>query len=122
MEIKRITRNADGLIEGVNYITNDKGQIDWRKMIKPEFLVVHKQAFEKRGEQVPASIEGLEDKDLLILLGGIKDLARLRGYTKSAPSHIVVPSPEMVSVGWEITWIPNIETEGQAVTTGDSAD
>ena len=42
--IKRITRDGDGLIAdgSVEYKFTDDGQIDWRKMIKPEYLVPNK--------------------------------------------------------------------------------
>jgi hypothetical protein len=115
MEIQNIVRNGFGLFRDVNYVLNDKGLVDWRKMINPEFLVPNAQKFEKQGKTVPVSIEGLEDKDLLILLGGIKDLARLRGYTRV--SHVATsPTPEYVVSVCTIDFIPNFETEGHPVT------
>lgn len=111
---RQITRNQDGLITDVDYQFNDKGQIDWRKMIRPEFLVVNTQRFQQLNKPVPTSIEGLEDRDLLILLAGIKDLARVRGYT-SVDYAIVSPSSDYVLAKCSIGWIPNYETENRVV-------
>ena len=38
----KITRDTDGLIKGVDYVFNEDGLIDWRKMIKTEHLVPNK--------------------------------------------------------------------------------
>lgn len=115
MDIKRSVRNVDGLLADVTYIFNEKGNVDWRKMIRPEFLVVNTQRFEKKGVEIPTSTEGLDDRDLLILLAGIKDLARLRGY-ESVSHSVSAPTPEYVVSTCSISWIPNFETEGRSVT------
>lgn len=121
---KRFERNEYGLIAdgSVNYVFNDDGTINWRKMIKPEFLVPNKQKLEQAGKEVPKTIEGLEDKYLLILLGGIKELAQTRGFVSSSPSHIVSPSNDYVVVGHVITWIPNYETENRSITSSGIGD
>jgi len=113
---KLFKRNDLGLIDDQNikYIFNDDGTINWRKMIKPEYLVANKQSFERYGKTVPKSIEGLEDKDLLILLGGIKELAQMRGYTSIKHSPVCPTSDYVVNV-CTIEWIPNYETENRAV-------
>tara|TARA_R110001583_G_C5608155_1_gene405088 strand:- start:960 stop:1601 length:642 start_codon:yes stop_codon:yes gene_type:complete len=49
-------------------------------MIKPEFLYPNKGWFDARNKPIPNTIEGLDDKQLLIMLGGIKELAKMRGY------------------------------------------
>ena len=69
-------RNGEGLLENANYIFNEDGSIDWRAMIKSEFLYPNKGWFEARSQALPDSIDGLEDKQLLIMLGGIKELAK----------------------------------------------
>lgn len=114
MELKQIKRDANGLIDGIQYTYNEDGFIDWRKMIKPEFLVPNKQLFENAGKSIPNSIEGLEDKDLLILLAGIKYLARVRGYS-SVEYTLCSPAPEYVSAVCKITWNPNYETENKSI-------
>lgn len=116
LTFKLLTRDEHGLMKGdrSQYVFNESGMIDWRKMVKPEFLVANRQNFERRNKPVPTSIEGLEDKDLLILLGGIKELAQIRGFT-SVKYEVVSPSPEYVVATCSITWIPNYETEGKEV-------
>jgi hypothetical protein len=122
MEIKPIVRDVHGLIQGINYIITDEGQrVDWRKMVKPEYLVPNKFSFEKDGKAVPTSIEGLEDKDLLILLGGIKELVKLRGFL-TINQAITAPSRELVSCACHITWLPNFETEGKTLVSAGTAD
>jgi hypothetical protein len=73
-------RNGHGLLENAEYIFNEDGSVNWRAMIKPEFLYPNKGWFEARNKAVPTSSEGLDDKQLLIMLGGIKELAKMRGY------------------------------------------
>ena len=102
------SRNAWGLIENVNYITNEDGSINWRAMVKPEFLFPNRGWFESRNQKVPTSIEGLEDHQLLIKLGGIKELAKLRGY-KSVKYDVIKCEPNYVAAKCGITWIPNYE-------------
>ena len=105
----KITRDADGLIKGVKYIYNEDGLIDWRKMIKAEHLVPNK---DRTSE---TDVSKLKDNELIILLGGIKDLAQMRGFT-DVKHTVSCPSPDYVVSTCTITWVPNYETEGNAVT------
>ena len=73
-------RNEHGLLENVDYEFNEDGSVNWRAMIKEEFLYPNKDWFASRKKDVPTSVEGLSDKQLLIMLGGIKELAKMRGY------------------------------------------
>lgn len=113
---KVFKRNEFGLIddEKVNYVFNEDSLIDWRKMVRTEFLVPNKQNFERFGRAVPKTIEGLEDRDLLILLGGIKELAQIRGYN-SVKHTVTSPTNDYVVSECSINWIPNYETEGRSV-------
>ena len=77
-------RNEHGLLENVDYEFNEDGTVNWRAMIKPEFLYPNKGWFDVRNKPVPTSTEGLDDKQLLIMLGGIKELAKMRGYSTVA--------------------------------------
>lgn len=120
---RKITRNDYGLINdgSVSYVFTPEGLVDWRKMINPKWLVPNKQSFERFGRPVPETIDGLEDKDLLILLGGIKELAKIRGYIEVR--HIPFsPSSDYVISACSITWIPNYETENRVVTFTDIGD
>lgn len=112
---KTFERNAYGLLKGESYVYNDDGTINWRKMIKPEFLAPNKQYFERFGKKTPDSIEGLEDKELIILLGGIKELASKRGFNHVCHT-IVAPNADYVASTCSITWIPNYETGNREVT------
>lgn len=116
-------RNEYGLIcdGAINYVYNEDGTINWRKMVKPEFLVPHKQVFEKTGKPVPTSIEGLTDKELLILLGGLKDLAATRGFA-SCTYDVVAPTTEYVVAICRIEWIANYETQGRSVVSSGIGD
>jgi hypothetical protein len=112
-ELKPITihRDKSGLITTpkIDYVFNEDGFIDWRKMIKPEHLVSNRQRTQE------ADVSSLEDKDLLILLGGIKELAQVRGYS-SVEYSVKSPARDYVVATCMITWIPNFETEGRQVT------
>jgi len=112
---KVIKRNEHGLIENFNYKYTEEGLIDWRSLINPKFLVPNKQNFEKKGKVVPNSIAGLDDRDLLILLQGIKEISAVRGFY-SVDYNIVSPNENFVVACCRITWIPNFETEGNPVT------
>ena len=107
-------RNRYGLIAGVDYIYNDDGSVDWRAMINPEHLYPNAEYFTARSEEIPDSIEGLEDNQLLIKLAGIKELARLRGFT-SVDYEIVESSPTRAVVMCTIGFIENYETSGKFV-------
>lgn len=110
-------RNLYGLIENsyINYIFNEDGTINWRKMIKHEYLVPNRQKTQE------TDVTKLDDKDLLILLGGIKELAQIRGYI-DVSYKVVAASDTYFATSCKITWIPNYETEGRAVTFEALAD
>ena len=114
---KTIKRGANGLISQpkVDYIFTEEGMIDWRKMVKPEFLAPNRQKTKE------TDVSKIEDKDLLILLGGIKNLAHLRGYT-NVSYNVCTPHPSYVVATCSITWTPNYETEGQEVSFSAIAD
>ena len=62
-------RNEHGLLENIDYTFNEDGSVDWRSMVKDEFLYPNKGWFEARKKDVPKSIDGLKDNHLLIMLG-----------------------------------------------------
>lgn len=103
-------RDSLGLFPNVSYKFNDDGSINWRAMVKSEHLFPNKGWFEIRNKPVPQSIEGLADYQLLIKLGGIKELAKLRGF-KSVKYEIVKCETNYVSIKCGITWIPNYEAD-----------
>jgi hypothetical protein len=114
---KLITRNKYGLIEdaNINYIYNDDGTINWRKMVKTEYLVNNRQKTQE------TDVSKLDDKDLLILLGGIKELAQIRGYSK-VEYNVVSANDVYFATSCRITWLPNYETDGREIVFESLAD
>lgn len=105
--LKKIERDEFGLVKGYNYIFDEGGKVNWRKLIKPEYLVP------MRGVE-ETDITKLQDKDLMILLQGTKELADLRGY-KSVTYKIINASPEYCCASCNIKWIGNYESEGREI-------
>ena len=113
-----IKRNQYGLLEdkNVNYVFNDDGSVNWRKMVKSEFLVANRDRTDE------TDISKLEDHELIILLGGLKDLANIRGYS-SVTYNVAHASPEYVCASCSIVWIGNYETQnGESVLFQSVAD
>ncbi len=108
-EIKR--SEETGLITSpkIKYIFDDNGMVDWRKMLKSKHL------YPNPSKNISETdVTKLRDGDLCILLGGIKELAQIRGYT-NIEYDINCPSSDYVVATCKITWIPNYETEGKEV-------
>ena len=105
-------RNEHGLLENVDYEFNEDGSVNWRAMIKEEFLYPNKDWFVSRKKDAPNSVEGLSDKQLLIMLGGIKELAKLRGYT-SINFKVNNVSDGYVTAKCTICWQQNYETDSE---------
>lgn len=117
----KFSRDEDGLLSNVDYEFNEDGSINWRAMVKEEHLFPNKLWFHNRGKDTPRSIEGLADHQLLIKLGGIKELAKLRGF--SDLSYKVVKCEEdHVAVICQMTFLPNYETFGEPITFQDMAN
>ena len=114
---EKLKRNEDGLLSNppVDYVFNEDGSVNWRKMVRTEFLVANKQ----RTQQTDVS--QLEDRDLLILLGGIKELAQIRGFT-DVYYTVHTASQEYFSTTCTIEWIPNYETDNKVVSFSALAD
>ena len=104
-----LSRDSDGLLENAEYIFNEDGMVDWRKMVKTEHLVNNRQKTKEK------DVTKLKDTELLILLAGIKELAQIRGYT-DVTYDVTSPSSDYVVATCTISWIPNFETEGRKVT------
>jgi len=116
----RFQRDENGLLKNIQYEFNDDGSVNWRSMIKEEYLFPNKSWFELRKKDVPRSIDGLKDHQLLIKLGGIKELARLRGFT-SVSFHTEKCEKDHVAVICSIEFIKNYET-GETVCFQDMAN
>lgn len=114
-------RDENGLLLNAGYEFNEDGSINWRAMIKDEHLFPNKSWFESRNKEVPSSAEGLEDHQLLIKLGGIKELAKLRGF-RNVSYTIHRCDAQHVAVTCGINFLPNYETAGEEVYFEDAAN
>lgn len=121
-------RDKYGLIKSASYAFNEDGSINWRAMIKPEYLYPNKDWFELRKQPVPESIENLNDKQLLIMLAGIKEVAKLRGF-RSVSYKVNHVANAYVVAQCRIEWNGNYETnyvpivyEDVANASADNAD
>jgi hypothetical protein len=113
--IKTVERDENGLVKGIDYIFRDDGTIDWRKMVKPEYLAINVKNVKE------TDVSKVNDEDLIILLAGLKDLAKLRGFT-SVKFQIATASSQYVAAKCSIEWRPNYETEQIPVTYEAIAD
>lgn len=114
-------RNEFGLVEDVEYKYNEDGSINWRAMIPTEHLYPNKGWFEARNQPMPNSTEGLEDYQLLIKLSGIKELAKLRGFS-NVNYDVVKCEMDHVAIKCSIDWLGNFESENQPITFQDIAN
>jgi hypothetical protein len=112
---KVIKRNEHGLMDEVNYVFQEDGMVDWRKMVKNNHIVPN------RDNTAETDVSKLKDKDLIILLAGLKEVAQIRGI-KSVKYDIVSASPEYVCMKCGITWAANYETEGCEIYFEGTAD
>jgi hypothetical protein len=113
---------STGLVKGVQYAyCEDTGLINWRKMVDKEFLVANAARLPDGVNPKDVNIDNLNDNELLILLGGIKNLAQLRGYTSvKYIVHSVSQSYAAITCG--IEWLPNFETGMEPVYFEATAD
>jgi len=108
--LENFKRDENGLLfkPNVPYQFNDDGSINWRAMIRQEFLVSNKERTRE------TDVSKLEDKDLIILLGGIKELAQIRGFT-NVNYTVTSPTPDYVVAVCSINFIGNYETANKEV-------
>ena len=111
----KFSRDENGLLDGTDYIFYEDGTIDWRAMVKSHFLVPNRQKTSK------TDVSSLEDSQLIILLGGIKDLAQIRGFSR-VEYKVHQATPEYACVSCSIEWIPNFETQGRSVVFESTAN
>jgi hypothetical protein len=116
---RKYRRDTLGLLKSVEYVFNEDGSIRWRDMIKPEFLYVNKEYFDRFNKEIPTSTDGLKDNQLSIMLGGIKELAKLRGFNKVSYKLTHEKGGDHVSAACTINWIPNYESNFREVSFED---
>lgn len=116
-------RLENGLVEGIDY-KYENGRINWRAMVPKEFLYInvqHKDRLEKRLNKKfeDITVEEVDDKELILLLGGIRYLMELRGIN-SLYSSIFSASQDYAAVNCQIEFIPNLENP-TGLTYSDNA-
>jgi hypothetical protein len=122
---KRIKlRNQEtGLLNGKDHPLDENGFVNWRAMIDKKFFVLNQWNYARKfgidiavltEEEKQEHLNTAKDEDLLVLLGGFKSVARLRGYS-SINSELVSSDAEKSVVKVTITWIPNFETDFNTV-------
>lgn len=107
--------NKYGLVEGVGYIFNEDGKVDWKKMIPRKYLVINRQKEEEIQKELgkpieEVSIEEIDEKNLLVLLAGFRYLANLRGFSELTYDRPSIGPNGEVSVACTIIWDGNYET------------
>ena len=117
----KFRRNTFGLLDNVDYHFSEDGSVNWRSMIKDEHLFPNKSWFDLRKKDMPRTIDGLSDHQLLIKLSGIKELAKLRGFS-DVSYETVKCQDDHVAVICKIKFLPNYETGGQVVEFQDMAN
>lgn len=117
----KFNRSETGLLKNLSYKYNDDGTINWKAMVKPEFLVPNKDKFTANTDISSIDVTQLDDSQLLILLGGIKDVACIRGFTE-VNYDVITARQDYVAVKCNISWIPNYETDMVPVKFSALAD
>lgn len=123
---KAFERDENGLLSHVEYFFKEDSSINWRAMVKPEHTVLNlqykpeiEQKYQKRVEDI--KVNEVEDKFLLILLAGFKELAYIRGYN-SVTYDVVKADRDFVAAKCRIVWTPNFETNGKELVFESLAD
>lgn len=128
-QLKKIERDENYLIKGFNYKFTSDGLVDWRSAIPSQFFYINndtqnrdkiEKKYGKPYKDIDIIADNVQDSDLVILLGGIKYLARLRGF-KSVSYNIVESNPEYVSINCSIVFCGNYETEFRDIEYQDNA-
>lgn len=112
--VKHQYRDEKGLLIGVPHSFTEDGLVNWVALI-PDKYIVAKTGFEDK------PFEELRDNEKLILLGGFKHLAKLRGYRRVG-YHAFTADGSLVSMSCCIRWLPNFETEMEEVDFESCAD
>jgi hypothetical protein len=115
------SRDEHGLLGNVQYTFNEDGSVNWRAMIGDEHLFPNRGWFEGRGKDVPRTAQGLGDHQLLIKLSGIKELAKLRGFSDLSYDAVKCEL-DHVAVICRMTFMPNYETCGNPIEFQDMAN
>ncbi len=119
-------RLENGLIDGLNYIRDEKtNKIDWFKMIPPEYLYINqdkKNQIEKRLGKTFNEIQVSEalEIELVITLQGIRWLLDTRGY-KNVDIKIDAANQEYAAATCKIIFLPNEEENVEQTFTANAS-
>jgi hypothetical protein len=121
----RILRDVDGLLINIKHSFKGNGFVDWRAMIPFEHVVLNREKFLKKDTPVDvdklseveykALFDKSEDKDKLIKLAGLKEVAQIRGYDRMTTEVKEFTSGPVATC--KIDWLPNFETNFRYVQT-----
>ncbi|MDO8609371.1 MAG: hypothetical protein Q7R95_02395 [bacterium] len=125
--LKKIERDENGLIKGLEYKYTEEGLVDWKAMIPSKFLYVNPsnkekmtKKYNKPYDEIDPIKDNVEDIDLVQLLAATKFLLRLRGFN-SVDFSIRETNENYAAVSCIIGFIPNYESEGREVSYCDNA-
>lgn len=110
---------ATGLIFGHPYKFTPEGRVDWRAMVNPKFLYVANEykdrVVKEQGKPIDqVDILTVRDDWLRIRLGGINQLANLRGYN-TLEYELVAATDNKAACVCRMEFIGNFETDGKPV-------
>jgi len=112
-------RDANGLISGLKHQFREDGFVDWKRMIPKEFVVPNEEVTTVEGADA-SDVDELEDYQKLVLLGGTKELAKIRGLISRKTKIDYVGDYKAVAT-CELTFVGNYETGGIPLVYSDSA-
>lgn len=109
-------RDARGLVKGIIYHFTPEGRIDWRRMVDARFLYITNEFKDKACQEQGKPLAELDlmkvnEKWLRMTIGGINQLANLRGYMSLEYPHVHV-TDSCVTATCAMQFIGNFETEG----------
>lgn len=123
-------RLSNGLVEGVNYVRDEKtGKINWLKTMPIEYLYIKsdpknkariEQKYGKKYEELDIIADKIEDSDLCLTLPGIRWLLEVRGYN-SCDIRLDTASIDYVAATCKIEFIENEECKEQRFTSNACA-
>jgi len=119
--LKKIERDENNLIKGFDYKFTTEGLVDWRSLVKKEYLYPNPQnkeklaqKYNKKYEELDVVNDKIEDIDLVIKLAGLRELARVKGF-KSIEYRPIVASESYCATVCRIVWIGDFESENREI-------
>lgn len=118
-------RLETGLIDGISYVYDESGKINWLKMIPEKFLYINPQKKESLEKRLNKKFEDItlaetQDTDQIITLQGCRYLLDLRGY-RYAKINVDVAAVDYAAATCEICFIPNVEENFEQIFTANAS-